>query len=119
VLYHLRERAIEHAVIPWCERNNVAVVAYSPFGHNNFPSPQSSEGRLLAEIGKKHDANPYQVALAFLTRRPSVFAIPKAASEAHVAQNAAAGDLVLTLEELAKLDQAFPLGRSPHSLPML
>ncbi|MBV9564428.1 MAG: aldo/keto reductase, partial [Bradyrhizobium sp.] len=28
VLYHLRERAIEHAVIPWCERHKVAVVAY-------------------------------------------------------------------------------------------
>ena len=37
VLYHLKERAIEHAVIPWCERHGVAVVAYSPFGHNDFP----------------------------------------------------------------------------------
>jgi len=119
VLYHLRERAIEHAVLPWCERNEVAVVAYSPFGHNDFPAPQSAEGRLLAEIGKKHGATSYQVALAFLTRRPSVFAIPKAAREAHVAQNAAAGDLVLTTEELARTDQAFPLGRRPRSLPML
>lgn len=40
VLYHLQERAIEHAVIPWCERHGVAVVAYSPFGHNEFPSSQ-------------------------------------------------------------------------------
>jgi aryl-alcohol dehydrogenase-like predicted oxidoreductase len=23
VLYHLRERAIEHGVIPWCEENGV------------------------------------------------------------------------------------------------
>lgn len=119
VLYHLRERAIEHAVIPWCERNDVAVVAYSPFGHNDFPTPQSSEGQLLADIGRKHGATPHQVALAFLTRRPSVFAIPKAANDAHVAQNAAAGDLVLSAEELAKIDQAFPLGRRPRSLPML
>ncbi len=119
VLYHLRERAIEHAVIPWCERNDVAVVAYSPFGHDDFPSPQSIEGRLLAEIAKRHSASPYQVALAFLTRRASVFAIPKAANEAHVAQNASAGDLMLTEEEIAKIDQAFPLGRRPRSLPMI
>ena len=119
VLYHLRERAIEHAVIPWCERNNVAVVAYSPFGHNDFPAPQSPEGRLLVEIGKKHGATPHQVALAFLTRRPSVFAIPKAANQTHVAQNAAAGDLVLTREELEEIDRAFPLGRKPGSLPMI
>lgn len=119
VLYHLRERAIEHDVIPWCEQNNVAVVAYSPFGHNGFPSPKSREGQLLAAIGKKHGATPYQVALAFLTRGPSVFAIPKAASEAHVVQNAAAGDLILNREELEQIDRAFPLGRRPSSLPML
>jgi diketogulonate reductase-like aldo/keto reductase len=46
VLYHLRERAIEHAVLPWCERHVVAVVGYSPFGHGHFPSPQSSQGRV-------------------------------------------------------------------------
>ena len=38
VLYHLQERAIEHAVIPWCAKHGVAVVAYSPFGHNDFPT---------------------------------------------------------------------------------
>ncbi|HEU0081955.1 MAG TPA: aldo/keto reductase, partial [Bradyrhizobium sp.] len=44
VLYHLQERAIEHAVIPWCEAHGTAVVAYSPFGHNDFPSPRSGPG---------------------------------------------------------------------------
>lgn len=29
VLYHLEERAIEHAVLPWCEKHGVAVTAYS------------------------------------------------------------------------------------------
>src|SRR6185312_9428605 len=41
VLYHLQERAIEHAVAPWCTKHGVAVVAYSPFGHNDFPQPNS------------------------------------------------------------------------------
>ena len=78
VLYHLQERAIEHAVIPWCEQHGVAVVAYSPFGHNDFPSPRSKAGEVLQSIADAHGASPRQVALAFLTRRPSVFAIPKA-----------------------------------------
>ncbi len=77
VLYHLEERAIEHAVIPWCEKHEVAVVAYSPFGHGRFPSPSSAGGRVLQEIAGAHGATPRQVALAFLTRRPSVFAIPE------------------------------------------
>ncbi len=119
VLYHLQERAIEHRVIPWCERHGVAVVAYSPFGHNDFPSPRSPGGKLLEEIASVHGASPRQVALAFLTRQPAVFAIPKASSATHAADNAAAGDLVLNQTEMAALDEAFPRGREPSSLPML
>ena len=78
VLYHLEERAIEHAVLPWCEAHDVAVVAYSPFGHGSFPGPHTPGGRVLAEIAAAHNATPRQVALRFLERRPLLFTIPKA-----------------------------------------
>jgi diketogulonate reductase-like aldo/keto reductase len=119
VLYHLQERAIEHAVLPWCEAHGVAVVAYSPFGHNDFPSPRSKPGEVLQGIADAHDASPRQVALSFLSRDPAVFAIPKAASAEHAADNAAAGELVLSVGEIAALDKAFPRGPKPRGLPML
>ena len=119
VLYHLQERAIEHAVIPWCKQHSTTVVAYSPFGHNDFPSPRSRAGEVLQKIAGTHAASPRQVALAFLTRDPLVFAIPKASTPEHAAENAAAGDLVLTKDEIAMLDKAFPRGPKPRSLPML
>jgi diketogulonate reductase-like aldo/keto reductase len=119
VLYHLHERAIEHAVMPWCEANGVAVVAYSPFGHNDFPGPRSAAGQVLQTIAESHGATPRQVALGFLTRRASVFAIPKASSAAHAADNAGAGQLTLSAGEIAMIEQAFPLGAEPDSLPML
>jgi diketogulonate reductase-like aldo/keto reductase len=119
VLYHLKERAIEHAVIPWCERQDVAVVAYSPFGHDDFPQARSNGGAVLARIAEARRATPRQVALSFLTRATTVFAIPKASSAEHAGENAAAGDLVLTSEEIAALDAAFPRGPKPRSLPML
>jgi len=119
VLYHLQQRAIEHTVIPWCERHGVAVVGYSPFGHNDFPAPRSKAGDLLATIARAHGATARQVALAFLTRAPSVFTIPKAAASDHVADNAAAGALTLSESEIATLDKAFPRGPKPSSLPML
>ena len=119
VLYHLQERAIEHAVIPWCEQHGVAVVAYSPFGHNDFPSPRSKAGQALQTIADAHGASPRQVALSFLTRQASVFAIPKASSEEHAADNAAAANLTLSENEIAALDQAFPRGPKPRGLPML
>jgi len=119
VLYHLNERAIEHSVIPWCEHHGVAVVAYSPFGHDDFPEPTSAGGRVIQEIAARHNATPRQVALGFLTRHPSLFAIPKTSRAIHAADNAAAGDIALTESEVAALDKAFPLGREPRSLPMI
>ena len=119
VLYHLGERAIEHAVIPWCARHGVAVVAYSPFGHDDFPQPESKAGKVLKTIAETHGASPRQVALGFLTRDSSVFAIPKASSEVHAAENAAAGKLRLSENEIAALDRAFPRGPKPRGLPML
>lgn len=119
VLYHLRERAIEHAVIPWCEKHDVAVVAYSPFGHDDFPAAHSPGGRVLAQIAATHDATPRRIALAFLTRQPALFAIPKAASADHAADNAAAAGLTLTPDEIAVIDAAFPRGKKPRGLPML
>ncbi len=119
VLYHLKERAIEHSVIPWCARHGVAVVAYSPFGHNDFPSSASAGGKLLARIADAHKATPRQVALSFLAREPAVFAIPKAGDAEHAAENAGAGKLTLGKDDIAALDAAFPRGPKPRSLPML
>jgi len=119
VLYHLNERAIEHAVIPWCERHGVAVVAYSPFGHNDFPAPRSKQGEVLHKIAEARRATPRQVALSFLVRETIVFAIPKAAQVEHAAENAAGGNLTLSDSEIAALDAAFPRGPKRRGLPML
>ena len=119
MLYHLEERAIEHAVIPWCEKHNVAVVAYSPFGHGQFPGPRSAGGRVLKEIAEMHGATPRQVALRLLLRQPGLFAIPKASNTEHARENAGAGDFQLSEADVSRIDKVFPLGSRPSSLPML
>ena len=112
VLYHLKERAIEHAVIPACEQHEIAVVAYSPFGSGDFPA----KNRILSDIARAHAVTPYAVALRFLCRRESTFAIPKTTSADHARANAA--ELQLSKDELAQLDAAFPRGRA-RGLPTL
>jgi diketogulonate reductase-like aldo/keto reductase len=119
VLYHLQERAIEHAVIPWCQKHKVAVVGYSPLGHGAFPAPHSQGGRVLHEIAELQHATPRQVALQFLVRCPGLFTIPKASTPEHAAENAGAGDFQLSAADVARIDKAFPLGPRPARLPML
>ncbi len=106
-------------LLPWRERNDAPVVAYSPFGHGNFPDPHSAGGKLLQQIAGEHGATPRQVALRFLLRNAAVFTIPKASNVDHAAENAAAGDLRLSEAELNRMDEAFPRGRRPKQLPML
>src|ERR1700761_4044854 len=63
VLYHLKERAIEHRVLPWCQKHDVAIQAYSPLGSGDFPRAESAGGRALAAIAHAKGATLQQVAL--------------------------------------------------------
>ncbi|MDR7422726.1 MAG: aldo/keto reductase [Armatimonadota bacterium] len=105
VLYHLEDRGIEGTLLPACERHGVAVVGYSPFGAGRFRSHP-----VLEEIARARGATARQVALAFLVRHPATFTIPKATRLAHVEENAAAGALTLTTDEIRRIDAAFPAG---------
>jgi diketogulonate reductase-like aldo/keto reductase len=118
VLYNLSERGIEHAVLPLCEAQGIAVVGYTPFGTSAFP-PRGAGGQRLAEIAARRGVTARQVALAFLTRRPSLFAIPKSGDARHTEENAGSGELVLDESEIAAIDAAFPLGRRRRGIAML
>jgi diketogulonate reductase-like aldo/keto reductase len=115
VLYHLQERAIEHAVLPWCREHGTAVVAYTPFGE----SSKIFNHEVLRRIAGRRGATARQVALAFLLRHPESFVIPKAASLAHVEDNAGALRLALTDEDIRAIDAAFPRGKPKRSLPTI
>ncbi|MCC6527577.1 MAG: aldo/keto reductase [Polyangiaceae bacterium] len=117
VLYHLEERSIEHAVVPFCRAHRIAVVGYSPFGSGAFPAATSPGGRALAALGAARGLTPRQIALAFLVREPDLFAIPKAARPEHVSDNAGALGVVLGPDELAALEARFPRGPRRRGVP--
>ena len=119
VLYHLEERGIEHAVLPWCEEHGVAVVGYTPFGqHRQFP-PRGPAGAVLTQIAERVGATARQVALAFLTRKPELFAIPKSTNPEHLRENAGAAKVELSPQDLAAIERAFPLGKRRRGVAML
>ncbi|HUY40268.1 MAG TPA: aldo/keto reductase [Candidatus Dormibacteraeota bacterium] len=110
VLYHLRERGVERRLIPAARDAQAAVVAYTPFGRGSFPRALAAPGGVLDRVARKHGVTPRTVILAFLTREPNVFTIPKASSITHVEENARAGDLQLDAEDVAAIDAASPMG---------
>jgi diketogulonate reductase-like aldo/keto reductase len=119
VLYHLRSRGIENRLMGYCESQNIAVVGYSPFGKGDFPSPASKGGQVLASIARRHGKTPRQVALRFLTRRKSLFAIPKAGTLEHVRENAGGAGWELTAEDVKLVESAFPVPAKDTPLDMI
>jgi len=119
VLYHLGERAIEHAVLPFCARNGIAVVAYSPFGSGPLPAAGTPGGDALLRVATRHSVTPHAVALAFVLRLPPVLTIPKTSNVDHLRANLAALDVQLDATDLEALDRAFPRGRRRPGVPTI
>jgi diketogulonate reductase-like aldo/keto reductase len=114
VLYNLERRGIERKLVPWTASKRIAIMAYSPFEQGRL---RAGDG--LRRIAARHDANPMQIALAWTLRHDNVVAIPKASRKAHVLLNAKAVDIVLTEEDLADIDRAFPPPRGDVPLETL
>ena len=105
VPYSLDDRGIERDLLPWCERHDVPVMAYSPLGG---PGAGILRNPTLTRIGAAHGCSAAAVALAWTIRGGRVIAIPESGSVSHVKENAVALTLTLTPQELQDLDAAFP-----------
>lgn len=116
VLYHLGDRGIERKLIPYCQQQEIAIVAYSPFGHNSFPRPNSPGGKVLLDVAERNRRTVRQVVLNFLTRLPQLFTIPKAGDPEHTRENAGGTGWTLQAEDIAAIDRAFPA--PDHDVPL-
>jgi diketogulonate reductase-like aldo/keto reductase len=113
VLFNLTRRGIEFDILPWCRGHKIPVMAYSPIEQGRMLGHKA-----LTEVGKRLDATPAQVALAWLLQQ-GVIVIPKATTLAHIEENFGALNLTLTADDIAALDRAFPPPRSARPLDML
>jgi diketogulonate reductase-like aldo/keto reductase len=116
VLYHPGSRGIEFDLLPWCAGSGVPIMAYSPLGHDVRRLLQSPA---LASVAKRRGDTPAQVAIAWGLRSGIVISIPKASDTEHVRENAAAGDLELTDDDLAEIDAAHPPPKRKQALDLL
>lgn len=115
VLYHPASRGVEFDLLPWCTERHVSVMAYSPVGQGG----RLLESKALITVAKRHSATPAQVAIAWSMRHGNVISIPKASDPAHVRENAVAGEITLTEDDLAVIDAAHPRPGRKQSLDIL
>jgi diketogulonate reductase-like aldo/keto reductase len=114
VLYNVTRRGIEFDLLPRARARSLNVMAYSPIEQGRIAGNAA-----LARIAERCKATPAQIALAWTIRQDGVVAIPKAGTVAHVQDNARAVELVLTPQDLADIDRAFPPPARPRPLEMI
>ena len=112
VLYHVGSRGIEYDLLPWSTERKIPLMAYSPVGQGG----RLLQSKALAAVAKQHNATPAQVAIAWTMRHGNVISIPKASDPTHVRENAVAGEIVLSDEDLAVIDAAHPPPARKQSL---
>jgi len=114
LLYNLGSRGIEYDLLPWMQSRDMPMMAYSPLGRGGL-----LEHPLIVDIADRHSAEPAQVALAAVLRNDGIIAIPKASSVEHVEANADALEIQFDIEDLERLDQAFPPPTQETPLEMI
>ena len=95
--YNLFEREAEDEIIPWCNKNGVAVIAYSPLDQGRIVGSATIRDKLL-KIARRIGHAPSQIALNYICGHGNVIAIPKATSPEHIKNNATACDFDLPPE---------------------
>lgn len=100
--YSLNHRNVERDILPFCDREKIALLAYYPLGHGKLPSDSR-----LDEVASRHGKTRAQVALQRLAEKTNVFPIPRASTEGHVVEDAGASGWELSAEDRAELDRKY------------
>lgn len=102
VEYNLIEREIEKVLLPYCVKNNITLMAYSPLARGLL-----AKNEFLKEIGKKYNKTASQVALNWLIQKEGVVAIPKSSKIEHLQENALATGWRLSEKDIQLIEEHF------------
>jgi len=97
VEYSLVSRAVEANILPYCEREKLTLIAYTPIAKGKAPDS------IPKSICVKYGVTPVQVMLNWVTRSESVVAIPKSADIKHMEENASSVSTRFSAEEYSSI----------------
>lgn len=100
--YSLIHRNVERDILPYCDREGIAMLAYYPLAHGRLVSDRRLDG-----VSSRHGKTRAQVALRWLARKGEVFPIPRASRSAHVVEDVGASEWELDAKDLAELESTF------------
>lgn len=118
-LYNLGSRGVEFSLLDWQADHQLPFIAYSPVGAPDQIGTHLGEDKNVLTVAKRHNVSAYQILLAWVVQHPQILAIPQTSNAEHAAANVRAGDLTLTKDDLALLDESFPAPTEKQPLDVL
>ena len=107
VEFSLIDRSVEARILPYCQREGLTLIAYSPLGQGKISRGRGSSFKILDEIAGESGKSRNQVALGWVLQHDSVVAIPKATDPEHLKENAKVADWKIANEDYQRLAKAF------------
>ncbi|MFV0364790.1 MAG: aldo/keto reductase [Suipraeoptans sp.] len=108
VLYHLGSRGIDYSLYPFLKENDIATMAYCPMAQAGSLKHNISHNLVLNEIADAHNISVIELLLCFVLTKDEMIAIPRTGNPKHALMNANAVNIVLTTDELDRIDKEFP-----------
>jgi len=100
--YNLFDHFVKHEILPYCEKEKIITIAYSPLDQGRIASDEDNRLNILQEIAKKYSKSVAQIALNWLIMHPTVVAIPTA-SKKYMRENAEVSDFEISKEDFNKI----------------
>ncbi|MEM2841715.1 MAG: aldo/keto reductase [Thermoproteota archaeon] len=106
VEYNLLNRRIEKTLLPYCERENIAIMAYRPLSHGLLSNPKGDLKMVIERIGQRNGGRtPAQVALNWILKKSKLtFPIPRASRPQRVLENLGSVGWYLSDIEMEELE---------------
>ncbi len=106
VEYNLFDRTVEEDILPYCEQEKIALIAYSPLDKGRILDTDETTS-LIKKIAKRYNRRAGQIILRWLISRSPVIAIPKATNADHIKENASSTDFRLTDDDIKLIADIF------------
>lgn len=106
--YNLLERSVEREQLPYCEKNNITVIAYTPLNSGNILK-NKSYSKLFSKLSKKYKKSSSQIILNFLISHPPVVAIPATTNIIHLEENVNSAKFALEKNDVELLAKTFTI----------
>ena len=108
ILYNIGVRGPEYDLIPWCQKNDVLVMAYSPLYNNKEDRIKYTSSKLIQDIAKKEDKTPESLMLSFVVRNRDIVTIFKTSNIEHLNNNMKNVFETISADDLEVIDKKYP-----------